>query len=65
LFVFVWNPLSLDGIMRKVQAATVLQPQSSTFMESLIAMTALFCALVTGAVFGAGGLYLAMTKGMI
>ena len=38
---------------------------SSTFMESLIALIALFCAVVTGAVFGAGAMYLALAKGWI
>jgi hypothetical protein len=39
-------------------------PQS-TFMESLIALIALFSATVTGAVFGAGAMYLALAKGWI
>jgi hypothetical protein len=38
---------------------------SSTFMESLIALIALFSATVTGAVFGAGAMYLALAKGWI
>lgn len=39
-----------------------MEKRNSTFLESLIALFALFSATVMGAVFGAGLMYLAIAK---